>query len=242
MFSDNLKKLLKEKGLSQSELANLLNTSRQNVYQWINGKTTPRPDMLQKIAKILDVNIGYLLEEKSFQEKNSKGNTNKPKTAIIEKEFFVVPSMCIINGGENGGKGVLRETYNENGEPNTEFIPVTIYSEKTEAQIQGIELTEDNPNYESLSKKYVYLDDTILKSGDNLLVEESSEKFTIGRIGSLNGVYNINKGYADFKVVNEINSNEEYSIVRSDTQYGLLPYDYIVLDASSVEADDLVYE
>ena len=165
-----------------------------------------------------------------------------PKTAIIEKEFFVVPSMCIINGGENGGKGVLRETYNENGEPNTEFIPVTIYSEKTEAQIQGIELTEDNPNYESLSKKYVYLDDTILKSGDNLLVEESSEKFTIGRIGSLNGVYNINKGYADFKVVNEINSNEEYSIVRSDTQYGLLPYDYIVLDASSVEADDLVYE
>lgn len=85
MFSDNLKKLLKEKGLSQSELANLLNTSRQNVYQWINGKTTPRPDMLQKIAKILDVNIGSLLEEKSFQEKHSKGNTNKPKTHTKEK-------------------------------------------------------------------------------------------------------------------------------------------------------------
>ena len=37
-------------------------------------------------------------------------------------------------------------------------------------------------------------------------------------------------------------SNEEYSIVKSNTQYGLSEYDFIVLDAASVNPDDFIYE
>ena len=56
------------------------------------------------------------------------------------------------------------------------------------------------------------------------------------------GVYNINKGYADFKQIIILENNEEYSIVKSNTTYGLNVYDYIVLDAETVEDNDFIYE
>ena len=71
---------------------------------------------------------------------------------------------------------------------------------------------------------------------------ESTEKFAISKTGSLTGVYNINKGYADFKQVNVLYENEEYSIVRSNTVYGLNVYDHIVLDASLVNDNQFIYE
>ena len=59
---------------------------------------------------------------------------------------------------------------------------------------------------------------------------------------TLIGVYNINKGYADFKQINILYKNDEYSIVESGTTYGLSVYDYIVLDAESVNENDFIYE
>ena len=56
------------------------------------------------------------------------------------------------------------------------------------------------------------------------------------------GVYNINKGYADFKQIIILAQNDEYSIVKSNTTYGLNVYDYIVLDAETVNDNDFIYE
>lgn len=55
-------------------------------------------------------------------------------------------------------------------------------------------------------------------------------------------VFIMNKGYADFTAITVLYSNEEYSIVKSNTQYGLSEYDFIVLDAASVNPDDFIYE
>ena len=38
---------------------------------------------------------------------------------------------------------------------------------------------------------------------------------------TLIGVYNMNKGYADFKQINIMYQNDEYSIVEANTRYGL---------------------
>ena len=103
-----------------------------------------------------------------------------------------------------------------------EFIPVTIYN-----------IDEENN---------AYLDDSILRLGDRIDMPDSAQTFVISKSGTLTGVYNINKGYADFKEIEILNSNEEYSIIRSNTAYGLVAYDYIVLDADSVETDEFIYE
>ena len=132
------------------------------------------------------------------------------------------PKEYLTKGGD-GNDCVLRETYNENGQMIPEYIPVTIYSENTE-------------------NNEVYLDDSNLRLGDRIDMIDSEQTFVISKSGTLTGVYNINKGYADFKEIEVLNSNEEYSIVKSNSVYGLVAYDYIVLDADSVETDEFIYE
>ena len=81
----------------------------------------------------------------------------------------------------------------------------------------------------------------MLRIGDNLLMPGTQERYTVSRKGSLTGVYNMNKGYADFRQIKILYRNEEYSIVKSNTQYGLNVYDYIVLDAQTVSDAQLLY-
>ena len=144
-----------------------------------------------------------------------------PNSSIVEKEFLIVPKDYVIQGGNSNGYGVMKETYLEDGSASTEFVETTIYN-------------ETDTEY--------YLDDTVLRIGDDIIKPGSTETYTLSKRGSLTGVYNINKGYADFKQINILYQNEEYSIVKSNTQYGLSVYDYIVLDASTVVDDEFIYE
>lgn len=160
------------------------------------------------------INIELLLD--------SENGLKVPNSAICEKSFFIVPMDYLTKGGD-GNDCVLRETYNENGQMIPEYIPVTVYSENSE-------------NHE------VYLDDSNLRLGDRIDMPDSEQTFVISKSGTLTGVYNINKGYADFKEIEVLNSNDEYSIVKSNSAYGLVAYDYIVLDAESVETDEFIYE
>lgn len=144
-----------------------------------------------------------------------------PNSAIVQKEFFIVPKEYVTKGGNSGKDGVLLETYDENGSSTIEFVETTIY-DATETEY--------------------YLDDTVLRSGNNIVKPESTEKHVVSKTGSLQGVYNINKGYADFKQVTVLYDNDEYSIVKSNTVYGLNVYDYIVLDASTVNDNEFIFD
>lgn len=144
-----------------------------------------------------------------------------PNSSIVEKEFFIVPKEYVTQGGNSGNYGVLLETYNEEGNATTEFVETTIYQE-----------TETD----------YYLDDTVLRAGNYIIKPESTEKYAISKTGSLIGVYNINKGYADFKQISILYQNDEYAVVKSNTMYGLNVYDHIVLDASTVNDNDFIYE
>lgn len=144
-----------------------------------------------------------------------------PNSSIVEEECFLVPKDFITTGGNSNRQGVMRETYTEEGVATVEFVETTIYS-----------ATEEE----------YYLDDTVLRSGDDLVMEDSTKTYTVGKRGNLIGVYQINKGYADFKEINILYQNDEYAIVESNTQYGLSVYDYIVLDASAVQPDEFLNE
>lgn len=144
-----------------------------------------------------------------------------PNSAIVTKEFFIVPKAYVTKGGSNGNDGVLLETYNEEGEATTQFVETEIY-EETETEY--------------------YLDDSTLRAGNYIVMPETGEKFAVGKTGSLQGVYNINKGYADFKQISILYDNDEYSVVKSNTNYGLNVYDYIVLNAEMVKDNQFIYE
>lgn len=85
-----------------------------------------------------------------------------------------------------------------------------------------------------------YMDTSVLKTGDVLYKTDSQDTYTVSKRATLIGVYNVNKGYADFKQINILYQNDEYSIVKANTTYGLNVYDYIVLDGSAVSDDQII--
>ncbi|MCR4740963.1 MAG: hypothetical protein K5886_11990 [Lachnospiraceae bacterium] len=153
---------------------------------------------------------------------NAEQGLKIPNSAIVEKAFYLIPiRYCTDSGGNSDQKGFLRETYGEDGTLSSEFVETTIYNQ-----------TEDE----------YYVDEGAFNIGDYVVDPSGGEKYPISKQGTLIGVYNINKGYADFKQITILYQNEEYSIVKSNTEYGLSVYDHIVLDGSTVKENDLIYE
>ena len=81
----------------------------------------------------------------------------------------------------------------------------------------------------------------ILIKPDAPVTGDDSNVFVVGKQGTLTGVYNINKGYADFNRIEILYSNDEYTIIEPNISYGLRAFDYIALDASVVSEKDFVY-
>lgn len=72
MFSDNLKSLRKQKGLSQEELAERLHVVRQTISKWEKGLSVPDADLLIRIADIFEISVSALLGDavETTEEKN----------------------------------------------------------------------------------------------------------------------------------------------------------------------------
>lgn len=138
-----------------------------------------------------------------------------PNSAITEKEFFTVPVGFFLQGDDSSNLGCLVKK-----DSGTEFVSPTIY------------YSDDT---------YYYIDSEDVQKGDILQKPDSNETYTIGTdVASLNGVYNVNKGYAVFKQIDVIYQNEEYSILKTGTTYGLSLYDHIALDGSKVTENQLI--
>ena len=61
MFSENLKQIRKEKGISQEESAERLNVVRQTISKWEKGLSVPDAELLIKLSEILETSVGTLL-------------------------------------------------------------------------------------------------------------------------------------------------------------------------------------
>ena len=67
-LNDKLYKLRKEKGLTQSDLADKLGVSRQSVSNWEVGSVVPSTKRLKDLSHLYGVPLNYLLDEDSSEE------------------------------------------------------------------------------------------------------------------------------------------------------------------------------
>lgn len=63
MLSEKLYKLRKGSGLSQEQLAEKLNVSRQAISKWESGTAVPESEKLVTISNYFGVSVDYLLKE-----------------------------------------------------------------------------------------------------------------------------------------------------------------------------------
>lgn len=154
---------------------------------------------------------------------NDEKGLKIPVSSIVEKEFFLIGKDFVSEGSAQGKYSVIRQCYLEDGTISSEVVSTDVYS------------------YDEEAEEY-YVDASVLNAGDILYKLDSQETYTVSKRATLIGVYNMNKGYADFKQINILYQNEEYAIVKANTRYGLNVYDYIVLDAGAVSDDQFIKE
>lgn len=146
-----------------------------------------------------------------------------PKTSITEKDFYTIPSEYLTNGGESGkSKSGFQKQIISDGESLVEFTPANIICIKDDI---------------------CYIDSTTeLTKGDVVVKPDSGDKYQIDNTASLKGVYNVNTGYTTFRYVEILSDKNGYYIVESGSKYGLQVYDQIVLNASLVKENQVIFK
>lgn len=140
-----------------------------------------------------------------------------PNDAIVEKSLMGIPRSCLTES--MGNTGVLLVS----GEK-TKFIDLTIVASDT-----------DNV--------YIEQDNGFLKLGDVILqgTGEEAKNYSLSVLEPHAGVYVANSSVAKFVVIDIVEQNQEYAIVKAGNISGLQPYDTIVSDAKNITEGQDIY-
>ena len=92
MLSDKLYKLRKNSSLSQEQLAEQLNVSRQAISKWESGTAVPESEKLVAISNYFGVSVDYLLKDEE------EGKTKATDSEIEEKTKMVAGIIICIAG------------------------------------------------------------------------------------------------------------------------------------------------
>ncbi|MBW9149250.1 helix-turn-helix domain-containing protein [Clostridium sp. CM028] len=65
-FSEKLQTLRKEKGLSQEQLGEVLNVSRQSISKWESGQTYPEINKLIILSDLFEITLDDLVKDKNI--------------------------------------------------------------------------------------------------------------------------------------------------------------------------------
>ncbi len=148
-----------------------------------------------------------------------------PTTSLTYKEFYVIPSEYYISY-EEGNEVKYGFTYmnydKETRQTSYEFIPAECY-------------------YEDKDKGVVYVDTKDFEHGQYVYCMEDETLYQVSVIESLEGVFNVNKGYAVFRRTEMINRGDEYCIVAAGADRSLSVHDHIVLNSKLINENLQIY-
>ena len=95
----NIKNTRKKLGITQEELAEKLNVTRQAVSNWENSKTEPDIETLTLMAQLFDISIDELVDGIPKEITELRGKKIHLKLGIIFTAFYVISTLLffIIN-------------------------------------------------------------------------------------------------------------------------------------------------
>ena len=145
-FSDNLKAIRKEKKMSQEELAEMLDVSRQDVSKWELGDGYPEAEKLLIIAGKLNVSLDALMDTEIVNTAVNKHNApgqitiTSPYEGVIVRCNKVVKSQKFKGGKASPKYALFAQDQNERsfwGATNT-FLGWYMTEESIMKEIEGI--------------------------------------------------------------------------------------------------------
>ncbi|MDO4941846.1 MAG: HlyD family efflux transporter periplasmic adaptor subunit [Lachnospiraceae bacterium] len=145
-----------------------------------------------------------------------------PKSSIVEKDFYRVPVEYLTKGGNSTANCVLAKSGKEKTASTKNY---TIYK------------------FEADKDKYFYLSadevqkNTVLFSDSDINVEQ----YFLEKKVKKQGVYSVNQGYAKFRAIEKLKSDDEFVLIATDTVQGISLYDRIVYESSDIDENDAIY-
>ena len=100
-FNNKLYELRKQKGLSQEELANRLNVSRQTISKWEVGESTPDMEKLVAISDLFEVSLDELV-------KGEEPKLAEPSEQIVKSELYsdIKEQVLTVDNKKKAKKGI----------------------------------------------------------------------------------------------------------------------------------------
>ena len=96
-ISKLIKKLRKEKKLTQEELGNLIGVSGKAVSKWERGQSLPDVSIIKKLSDNLGISSDELLQGKVNQNKENNKNKKNNYLLIILSVFLLIIMLIIFN-------------------------------------------------------------------------------------------------------------------------------------------------
>ena len=95
-ISNNVRRLRRQRDMSQAQLADRLGVTRQTVSGWERGLTYPDLPMLEKLAEVFDTDLNGLLYPESRGEGRRRG---EPLRARFVPLAMLLYTVLLIVGG-----------------------------------------------------------------------------------------------------------------------------------------------
>ena len=103
-LGEKILELRKKKGLSQEQLGQRLNVTRQTISNWELGDTSPNPEQLKLISKELNISIDELLDNDIKSVLVEKGSNTEKLAGLVLRVlkclgiiFIVITAIDIIS-------------------------------------------------------------------------------------------------------------------------------------------------
>ena len=97
MLGENILKLRKSKGLSQEQLGEQVQVTRQTISNWELGETAPNPEQLKLLSKALDTSIDELVENDVKGVLMQKVSNTEKLEGIVINILKVIGILIIIS-------------------------------------------------------------------------------------------------------------------------------------------------
>ena len=97
MLGENILKLRKKNGLSQEQLGEKTNVTRQTISNWELGETAPNPEQLKLLSQALNISIDELVDNNITGEIKEKIiNIEKTTEVVIKAMKFIGIAFSVM--------------------------------------------------------------------------------------------------------------------------------------------------
>ncbi len=146
---------------------------------------------------------------------DSSSGLKIPASALAKQDYYTIPVSFAVTDKNSSQTGF----YSRNGS-SIEFI---------------------KPDIVYMDDENCYIDPEDLPENTEIVSEDKSKTFKVSGKSSLSGVFNINRGYTLFCPVKVLYTYGDYCIVENLSGSGLVLYDHIILDGSTVKNNQVIY-